>query len=86
MIRFEIECSGPHLDFFVCDLSHFTEDWKGKHTLARNQEKFLKPAKRLTTSDVSGKRACEISTVTKGWKTRTGATNQIRSLAWLTQT
>lgn len=44
------------------------------------------PAKRSPACDFSGKRACEISTVTKGWKTRADVTNQIRSLAWLTQT
>lgn len=43
------------------------------------------PAKRSPASDVSGKRACEISTVTKDWKIRADVTNQIRSLAWLTQ-
>lgn len=65
----------------VCDLSHFTEDWKGKHTLARNQEKFLKPARRITTSDVSAKRACEICTVTKGWKQE--LMRQIKLEVWL---
>lgn len=44
------------------------------------------PAKRSAASDAPGKMACEISTVTKGWKTRADVTNQIRSLAWLTQT
>lgn len=39
MMRFEIECSGPGLDFCVCDLSHFTEDWKGKHALLQGTKK-----------------------------------------------
>lgn len=65
IIRLEIACSRPCLDSCVCDVSHSTEDWK-TYTLAKNQERFLKPAKKPKASNVSGERDWEIFTVTKG--------------------
>lgn len=81
MMRFEIECSEPHLDFCVCVIYHTSQKIGKENTLARNQEKFLKPARRITTSDVSAKRACEICTVTKAWKQE--LMRQIKLEVWL---
>lgn len=46
MMRFETECSGPCLDFCVCDLSHFTEDWKEKHSSCKEPKKISETCKK----------------------------------------